>query len=77
MVTINISLPDKLKNQAQRLVEEGYYVSFSDLVRDSLRKVIDKNEYDLLADNAEYELKKGRAKELKTKKEIKEFFDNL
>jgi uncharacterized protein len=37
MTTINISLPDKLKKQADSLVKEGYYASFSDLVRSALR----------------------------------------
>jgi Arc/MetJ-type ribon-helix-helix transcriptional regulator len=37
MKTINISLPDKLKSQADNLIKSGYYASFSDLVRTALR----------------------------------------
>lgn len=37
MATINVSLPDKLKSQADKLVKDGYYASFSDLVRSALR----------------------------------------
>jgi len=40
MKTINISLPDKLKTQADNLIRAGYYASFSDLVRTALRSVL-------------------------------------
>ena len=42
MKTINISLPDKLKIQADNLIKVGYYASFSDLVRTALREVMNK-----------------------------------
>jgi len=42
MKTINISLPDKLKTQADNLIRAGYYASFSDLVRTALRETISK-----------------------------------
>ncbi|OGK66383.1 hypothetical protein A2313_04105 [Candidatus Roizmanbacteria bacterium RIFOXYB2_FULL_41_10] len=42
MKTINISLPDKLKSQADNLIKSGYYASFSDLVRTAIREVIGK-----------------------------------
>ena len=77
MTTINISLPDKLKTQAQSLVDEGFYTSFSDMVRDALRKIVSKNKYDMWADEAERDLKNGKATVLKNKKEIKEFFNTF
>ena len=77
MSTINISIPDKLKEQAETLVKSGFYASFSDLVRDSLRKIVSQNKYDLWAEEAKEDLKKGRAKVLKSKKEIGEYFENL
>lgn len=40
MSTINISLPDKLKKEADKLIKAGYYSSFSDLVRTALRKLL-------------------------------------
>lgn len=40
MKTINISLPDKLKTQADNLIRAGYYASFSDLVRTAIREVM-------------------------------------
>ncbi|MCX6816570.1 MAG: nucleotidyltransferase domain-containing protein [Candidatus Beckwithbacteria bacterium] len=43
MSTINISLPDKLKADADRQIEAGYYVSFSDLVRTALRQLLPGN----------------------------------
>lgn len=42
MKTINISLPDKLKTQADNLIRAGYYASFSDLVRTAIRQVMAK-----------------------------------
>lgn len=42
MKTINISLPDKLKTQADNLIRAGYYASFSDLVRTAIREVMAK-----------------------------------
>lgn len=42
MKTINISLPDKLKTQADNLIKAGYYASFSDLVRTAIRETMAK-----------------------------------
>lgn len=44
MKTINISLPDKLKSQADNLIRQGYFASFSDLVRTAIREVIGKQQ---------------------------------
>ena len=40
MSTINISLPDKLRADADRQIQAGYYVSFSDLVRTAIRQLL-------------------------------------
>lgn len=77
MVTINVSLPEKLKEQAEDLVKSGFYTSFSDLVRDSLRQLVSKNKYDLWAEEAEKDIKTGKAKVLKSKKDIDDYFKNL
>ena len=77
MVTINISLPEKLKDQADALVRSGFYASFSDLVRDSLRLVVSKNKYDIWAEETRKDIKEGKAVVLKTKKDIKEYFDSI
>ena len=77
MNTVNISLPAKLKEQAQRLVDAGFYASFSDLVRDSLRQVLSKNKYDLMAEQAKKDMKEGKGVLLKNKKDTKNFFDSL
>lgn len=70
MLTINISLPVKLKSKAEELIKNGYFASFSDLVRDSLRRSIELNKYDLWADEAKKELGSGKAKVIKTAKDI-------
>ena len=77
MKTINISLPEKLKSEAEQLIEKGFFASFSDLVRHSLRDTMSKNKYELLAELAIEEEKNGTATILKTSKDIKKFVDNL
>ena len=77
MNTINISLPAKLKIQADSLIKSGFYASFSDLVRDSLRRVIEKNQFDIWTDEAKKDLKKGKAALLNSAKEIDEYMKKL
>ena len=77
MNTINISLPEKLKEKAQELVEKGFYASFSDLVRDSIRQTVTKNKYDLWTEEVLEDERKGRAVVLKTKKDIDDYFKSL
>jgi putative addiction module CopG family antidote len=77
MTTVNISLPEKLKEQAETLVRSGFYASFSDLVRDSLRRLVSQSKYDLWVEEANEDLKTGKAKVLKSKKDIDSYFKNL
>ncbi len=77
MTTINISLPEKLKDDAQNLVKKGFYASFSDLVRDSLRQIVEKSKYDLWYEDAKEDEEKGRAKVLKSGKDIDNYFKKL
>jgi len=77
MATINISLPDKLKEEAEKLVKAGYYSSMSDLIRDAIRTVSKKSKYDVWADEARKDLKAGKATVLKSKKEIEDYFDSI
>lgn len=73
MTTINISLPEQLKKEADNLVGAGYYVSFSDLVRDSLRRVI----YDEWYQEAKKDEKEGQTVVLKSKKDIDNYFKKI
>lgn len=77
MTTINISLPDKLKTEAEALVKKGFYASFSDVVRDSLRKMIATYKYDRLLAEAKEDLKNGKATVLKNKEDIDNYFKKL
>ena len=77
MATVNISLPDKLKDQAQDLIANGFYSSLSDLIRDSLRTTIEKNKYDLLADEAGNDLINGTGILLKSEEEVDRYFDSI
>jgi len=77
MTTINVSIPEKLKSQAQELVERGFYASFSDVVRDALRQTLANNKYDLWADEAARDLKEDKVVVLKNKRQIRKYFDSL
>lgn len=71
MTTINISLPVQLKFQADNLIKQGYFASFSDLARTALRQPIQESGYDLMVKEAILENKRGESTVLKTKKDIK------
>lgn len=73
MTTINISLPEQLKKEADSLIGAGYYASFSDLVRDSLRRVI----YDGWYQEAKKDEKSGKAIIFKSKKDIDNYFKKI
>ena len=74
MSTINISLPEKLKADAEVLIKKG---SFSDLVRHSIRELVSINRYDRWAAEAKEDLKKGRAVVLRNEKEIDEYMNSI
>ena len=77
MTTINISLPEQLKKEADGLVGAGYYASFSDLIRDSLRSLIARVKYDLMVKEAKIDEKTGRAKILRSAKDIDNYFKSI
>ena len=79
MESLNVSLPIKLKEEAQNLITEGYYASFSDLVRTAIRMLTAKEntQYDFWADEAEKEYRAGTAVVLKSNEEIKEYLDKI
>ena len=77
MTTINISLPDKLKIEAESLVKKGFYASFSDVVRDSLRKLVATSKYDRWYAEAKEDERTGRAVILKSQKDIDNYFKKL
>lgn len=73
MDTINISLPSQLKVQAETLIEEGHYASFSDIVRSALRLIIHENRYNQMVREAVEDHRLGRTKVLRTKKDIETY----
>ena len=77
MNTINISLPLQLQTQAKDLVNEGFYASFSDLVRTALRKLLLESKYDVWAKEAKDEYKNGKTISLKNKEEIDKYVNSL
>jgi Arc/MetJ-type ribon-helix-helix transcriptional regulator len=77
MTTINISLPDKLKDAADALIKDGYYASFSDLVRTSLRQILLERRLDRLAKQAKEDYKNGKGTLIRTNKDLKKFMDQF
>lgn len=77
MTTINISLPDKLKKEADRAIKDGYYVSFSDLARTALRQMLRDRKLDRWVAEAKKDHKAGKTIVWKTKKDIDDYFAKL
>lgn len=71
MTTVNISLPDKLKHQADSLVKAGYYASFSDLMRDGARTVIRRQDLLEDLDQSQKQFKAGKGKQLTSLKDLR------
>ncbi len=77
MSTINVSVPKKLKENAEKLVEGGYYSSFSDVVRAGLRDILQEHYYSEMLSDAKKEYLSGKTNSIKSKQELKEYFKNL
>lgn len=75
MTTVNISIPEKLKQQADQLVKTGYYASFSDFVRDAIRNSLKQGQYNSWAEQAKKDRKQGKAVILKSDKDIDAFLE--
>jgi len=73
--TINVSFPSELKKEAQMFINDGYYASFSDLVRTSVRELLGRR-YQKMIDDSERDIKEGKAVALKSAKEIEEYVNS-
>ncbi len=73
MTTINISLPDVLKKEADAAIADGHYASFSDLARTALRQILRDHKLDRMVAEAKADYKAGRGTVLRTKKDIHTF----
>lgn len=77
MATINISIPSQLKSQVEELVDLGFYSSFSDVIRDALRKLLEKDPYESQIREAMDDYHSGRGITVDTKEDLQNFFKNL
>jgi len=75
--TINISLPSQLKTDSEKLVKNGQYASFSDLVRTALRKLIEETNYNNLSNQAKKEFIQGKSFILKNSKSIDNYLNQF
>lgn len=73
MTTINISLPDKLKKQADAAIKAGYFISFSDFARTSFRQMLRDYKLDQMVAEAKKEYKEGKGTLMRSKKDIDKF----
>lgn len=73
MDTINISLPTQLKAQADALIEQGHYASFSDIVRSALRTLISELRYNAMVREAHRDHAKGKTIILKGSADIRRY----
>ncbi len=74
MTTINISLPTQLKSQADTLVSQGHYASFSDLARTALRQIISQEKLNLWLKQTKNSESKNKAVVLNSDQDIDLFF---
>ena len=70
-------MPDKLKIEAESLVKKGFYSSFSDVVRDSLRRLVAGNKYDRWLAEAKDDFKKGRATVLRNDEDVDKYMNSI
>ncbi|HCC84212.1 MAG TPA: hypothetical protein DEP87_00795 [Candidatus Pacebacteria bacterium] len=77
MYITNISLPPKLRDSAQVLINQGYYASFSDLVRDSLRQLLERQNLTQEIYQVKQDLTTGAAKTIASTQELKQCLDVL
>ena len=75
--TINISLPSQLKIDSEKLIKQGQYASFSDLVRTALRKLIIETNYNQLASQAKKEYLSGKSTNLKNNSDINKYLQQF
>jgi Arc/MetJ-type ribon-helix-helix transcriptional regulator len=77
MKTINISLPDELKKEADNAIADGHYASFSDLTRTALRQILRDRRLDRLVAEAKKEYKEGKGVVLRTDEDIDKFMEQF
>lgn len=75
--TINISLPSQLKLDSEKLVKQGQYASFSDLVRTALRKIIEETNYDKQAKQAKEEYLQNKSSVIKNNQDIDKYLNQF
>lgn len=77
MTTINISLPDQLKQEADSLIADGYYASFSDVARTGLRQLVLDHKLQRMSEEAKKEYKEGKSIVIKSRKDLEKYFSQF
>lgn len=77
VATINISIPDRIKEEAKLLVKAGLYASFSDFVRDSMRQALKRDKYEVMFEKAKQDEKEGKAIILDSDEDIDNFINKI
>ncbi len=81
MATMNVSLPDPMKEWVEERVKTGQYGNASEYIRDLIREDQEDDEKRRvlikLLEEGEADLRKGRYIELDSPEEVHEFFSDL
>lgn len=75
--TINISLPEQLKLQANQAINDGHFASFSDLVRTGIRKLLNNDKYEQMWQEAKVDHVNNNTKVLKNKQDTNKYFNDI
>lgn len=59
MKSVQTKMPERLLKELNKLVEEGWYVSRSETIRDAVRKLIERRKTHRLEDAMEKDIKWG------------------
>ncbi|HYD34533.1 MAG TPA: type II toxin-antitoxin system ParD family antitoxin [Vitreimonas sp.] len=77
MSTVNVSLPNKLKQEAESLVSEGEFVSFSDVIRTALRQFLTNRKHETWLNQAKQEELTHTIKTLNSLRQTTEYLDEI
>lgn len=77
MSQISLFLPYFLKQEAETIVEQGHYVSLSDLIRTAIRRLIDEDRARFIFYAFKREYRRGGAIVLENPRDVKVFLETV
>jgi Arc/MetJ-type ribon-helix-helix transcriptional regulator len=77
MSQISLFLPLYLKHQVEALIDQGHYVSLSDLIRTAIRRLIDEDRARFIFYAFKREYRQGGAIVLENPQDVKAFLESV